>query len=509
MVGMGVGKVGEKGMGVGSTGGVGGMATPPTTPPKESEPLPDVEKDNTNTPGESKKGEPLAIVEGMPATKPNTTKQSKVEKMEGLTVLPAVAVKRRSPPPSSSSPSHSSPQSSSPVASSPPTSKSPSTSSSTSTSGSGSDSSTTPTLEVPGARAVPIVPSITSMSMSRTVPRELSPRTQSPRTMSPRTMSPSVISPGVVSPSAMSRTSPGMSRTAPDMISRTPSLDTDEEKTPFSPTSRKAPEFRIGSLDMQMGLGLQQLASPPVSRDGSGASSPARRASPPTHDSPTHGPSDEDSPSHLHLSDLSLSDSPNSHNTTSNGGSEGRVDTSDSSYAAFVRQWCFAQSAPPTPGVITASASPSASPAPVPSPGPAFGGLGVHMNGSMSSGLGMNGVGMNGMNGGGMNVGPRRQAAWPAEHQVGLGSGMGLGGGYGFPGFGLAGQGRRGSAMTEGLVGGEHLSSALSSSGSGAPSLSADALEALDALDSWGAQRADTLDTNVWDHAGRGGEISA
>ncbi|KAI0789543.1 hypothetical protein C8Q75DRAFT_807169 [Abortiporus biennis] len=32
-----------------------------------------------------------------------------------------------------------------------------------------------------------------------------------------------------------------------------------------------------------------------------------------------------------------------------------RVDTSDSSYAAFVRQWCFAQSAPPTPGVTQGS----------------------------------------------------------------------------------------------------------------------------------------------------------
>jgi len=57
---------------------------------------------------------------------------------------------------------------------------------------------------------------------------------------------------------------------------------------------------------------------------------------------------------------------------------------------------------------------------------------------------------------------PKRQQAWPVEHQVGAGSGMGLGNGYGFPsfGFGVGAANPNGPPQGQSLVGGELQSSA-------------------------------------------------
>ena len=303
---------------------------------------------------------------------------------------------------------------------------------------------------------------------------------------------------------------PSLPLSSPPLV-RTNSLDDDEdEKAPFSPTGRKAPEFRMGSLEGQFGLRqLTQLASPPVSRqgseDGSGQSSPAGGSSgtnSPKQRAEGSPPPRRGSPSRLELPDLSIAFARDVERVRSSpppqppsptqvmfmggetdspvqmpiaNGPGGKVDTSDSSYAAFVRQWCFAQSAPPTPGVINAGAA--ASPAPTPSPPigtPTVSSLGGGVLSGLGLGVGVPASGIVGVSGGLIGsvsangvVGPRRQLAWPAEHQVGIGSNTGLGSGYGFPGFGLGfATGRHGAqtpavVLAEGMVGGKHLSPSL------------------------------------------------
>ncbi|PSR74275.1 hypothetical protein PHLCEN_2v9970, partial [Hermanssonia centrifuga] len=255
----------------------------------------------------------------------------------------------------------------------------------------------------------------------------------------------------------------------PQLMSRSASLESDDGNAPFSPTSRKAQPFGMQSLGAQLRLGtgagrsnsggiVHQLASPPVSRqgseDGSGHSSPfngnsgrntpkERSSSPPPPTPPRRGsPSRLENPAlaavaladdHLDVrTRRSSSPAVDAQALVQGQAGQGKVDTSDSSYAAFVRQWCFAQSTPPTPGVVSGSpSSSSGSPNPI-IPGPPT--LAASGGASMSVG-----------------AASRRQPAWPAEHQVGAGSSMGIGSGYGFPGFGFAGGVH---PMAEGMVGG-------------------------------------------------------
>ena len=163
-----------------------------------------------------------------------------------------------------------------------------------------------------------------------------------------------------------------------------------------------------------LGAALTQLASPPVSRQGSreGSADNSGAASP-VAGSGRNSPKPEASDS--------LPGPVSLPQASSNGA---KVGTDDSSYAAFVKQWCFAQSTPPAGGLVSPSLL-SVAASPVPTPPAAT---------SMSS-VGMGFMGLSSFGSIGNGVGPRRQQAWPAEHQVGAGTSMGLGSGYGFPGF--------------------------------------------------------------------------
>ncbi|TBU38906.1 hypothetical protein BD309DRAFT_902684 [Dichomitus squalens] len=117
------------------------------------------------------------------------------------------------------------------------------------------------------------------------------------------------------------------------------------------------------------GYSRPQLLSPPHSKEGSpsssGTASPRRDGSPErsalglevVSDSPAGNNSATDKAAVASLSDavreLGLNMSPDA---TANANA--RVDTSDPTYAALLRQWCFAQSSPPAPN---AASSPSAS----------------------------------------------------------------------------------------------------------------------------------------------------
>jgi hypothetical protein len=214
--------------------------------------------------------------------------------------------------------------------------------------------------------------------------------------------------------------------------------------SPFSPshTEDASRPWAINSLE----TALKQLASPPVSRQGSregsvdnsGFSSPIVRSG-------RNSPRPDSSSSNLTAVQLPAH---------SPGGT--KVDTSDSSYAAFVKQWCFAQSTPPSGPGSSPSAVSSAGISPVPTPPPTSSMSGVGM-GFMSHGGSFGGQSMAGF-GHGHGVAARRQQAWPAEHQVGVGSNMGLGAGYGFPGafsYGQRGSGHPHDGPGVGVVGGE------------------------------------------------------
>ncbi len=191
-------------------------------------------------------------------------------------------------------------------------------------------------------------------------------------------------------------------------IGDVPSVDAllPESEVPFSPTRTSMPFLNFEGLGLS-GIGVGAgggLISPPRSRDASedGGSGEGGRSSPtlpvldlripsapgsinlaPTSQISTTLPNEQvngqatspadASPASASTPDSSVSSMLASPVTATlstlgmGGPSAGRVDTTDSSYAAFVRQWCFAQSAPPTPGVqhspdASGAATPKGSP---------------------------------------------------------------------------------------------------------------------------------------------------
>ncbi|KAI0354710.1 hypothetical protein OH77DRAFT_1425817 [Trametes cingulata] len=172
----------------------------------------------------------------------------------------------------------------------------------------------------------------------------------------------------------------------------------------------------------------QQLLSPPQSKDSSpsnsGTASPKRGGSPEPRatlkpsalglevtnrsESPAPIVDEEERKAAAALSsavrELGLNASP-----SAAANANARVDTSDPSYAALLRQWCFAQSTPPAPssgGTPTGSASPRPVAAAAGAVGMQTGGVGV---GAVGAGTGSG-------------------ATTPKV-------GFGVGAGYGFPGF--------------------------------------------------------------------------
>lgn len=212
------------------------------------------------------------------------------------------------------------------------------------------------------------------------------------------------------------------------------------DTAPFSPMNRsdKRP-FTMSSLGAQ--LALTQLASPPVSRQSSAENSRENSGTPSPTASGRNSPRRASSPQPINIPESSTPLSPSAVTlpSTSPGGS--KVDTSDSSYAAFVRQWCFAQSTPPT-GTSPSGPSMNASPAVTPIPSPPS-------SGSFTPnpvGVGMMGMASYGSFGTGVT--PRRQQAWPVDHQAG----------YHLPGFNFAGPAAQYGGLPgpqEGIVGGE------------------------------------------------------
>ncbi|KAF7799219.1 hypothetical protein EIP86_010451 [Pleurotus ostreatoroseus] len=373
-----------------------GMATPPTTPPREEKALPSSDSENERRERRRERDvrlSPLVMIGGMPASTPETLA---LPASKALSPLPSLSP---SPSPSRSparSPLHSPRRSPSPQ---------------TQASGSGSGTSSASSSYSSASSGLALPP----LTHSRTPSGSDTDSTPTP------TLPPARV------PQAVG-------------IERTPSetLDADEDKAPFSPTGRRAPAFPLANL----GGGL---VSPPESEDGSARSSPAGTG----RSSPTNA---------------------NAYMPMNANG--GEFDPSaDSSYAALVRQWCFAQSAPPTPGVITPSEGDAVrvggvpkvggvggggSPVPTPSPPiTASMAMGSFVNGINGMGVGgLMGMGVSGGMSGGAGPTPRRQQAWPVEHQ------------YGFPGFGFGGAGvgrgmqmqmPRSGAVAEGVVGGECL----------------------------------------------------
>ncbi|KAH9854316.1 hypothetical protein C2E23DRAFT_875289 [Lenzites betulinus] len=144
-----------------------------------------------------------------------------------------------------------------------------------------------------------------------------------------------------------------------------------------SPAALAAQARSFGPTSYSYPFQQTQLLSPPQSKDsspaGSGSASPRRGSPEPRHPhtqvskssalalelvrpaSPAHVVEEEERKAAAALStavrDLGLNASPAA------AGANSRVDTSDPSYAALLRQWCFAQSAPPAPA--SGSATPS------------------------------------------------------------------------------------------------------------------------------------------------------
>lgn len=280
--------------------------------------------------------------------------------------------------------------------------------------------------------------------------------------------------------------------------------DADDLSLPFSPTGRSGTGFKMSSLGAQ--LALSQLASPPVSNEGSEASSPSssgrnsptrrgekeesgeergnRRASPTRLEfAPLENTFKEDvkrlSMEHMNDDDLTPTATDSESPVRLPTPTLSKRDSTDPSYAAFVRQWCFAQSAPPTPGVVSSSpggspsatsgnATPNASSTSSTAPSVAAAAAASSLL-STNSYTGPNGFGLGvfgGMVGQGyMSTGPvpRRQPAWSADHVAASG-----GVGYGFPEFTSAHAANKrhhhGSALHQregaAMVGGESCSSA-------------------------------------------------
>jgi hypothetical protein len=303
-------------------------------------------------------------------------------------------------------------------------------------------------------------------------PGEVSPQLLSPLVMiggmpasdvSPP-LQPSSSSPRVNNPSAPRVTSPPTIRTSNLTKVGADADDVTGSALPFSPTSRA--KFSVNGFGSQFGS-LSHLASPPVSRQGSESSTPSSsgKNSPNRKNSPPPSKRKE-SPVGLELPTLESSfaaevrrlspqptSSPESESQVTTPrpmspgpvqipGQSNKVDTADSSYAAFVRQWCFAQSGPPTPGVHSGSSDGSSPPASSSPPHVALPSSSPLMSSSLHGAHG-HGFGA-GYSSASAHVGPKRQQAWPGDY-------VGGGNGYGFPGFGFGEHMQKGQQV----VGGE------------------------------------------------------
>ncbi|KAH9897637.1 hypothetical protein C8Q73DRAFT_641564 [Cubamyces lactineus] len=235
---------------------------------------------------------------------------------------------------------------------------------------------------------------------------------------------------------------------SPSAASSTPPANSPLSSIPGpSPAALAAQSRSFGPTSYSYPFQQHQLLSPPQSKDsspsGSGTASP-RRGSPeprnkssalglevPRAGSPAQKAQDEEERKAAAalssaVRELGLNSSPAGGASTNT-----RVDTTDPSYAALLRQWCFAQSAPPS------AASGSASPVPGVA-SPAQGQASPSSSPSPRLAAAMGAVGAMGMN---------------AAGGVGSGSatpkmGFGVGAGYGFPGFSFG-------LPDAGMVGGE------------------------------------------------------
>ncbi|OSD00901.1 carbohydrate-binding module family 21 protein [Trametes coccinea BRFM310] len=229
---------------------------------------------------------------------------------------------------------------------------------------------------------------------------------------------------------------------SPSAASSTPPADSPLSSIPGPSAAALAAQSRSFGPSSYSGFafGPHQLLSPPQSNNsspsGSGTASPRRGSpeprsqnkpsalglerltgTPPRSESPAQA--DEERKAAAALSsavrELGLN------NSLAATGANARVDTNDPSYAALLRQWCFAQSTPPgSASTPQGHASPSSSPSP-----------------RLASAVAAAAVGAVGMNAGGADSGS-------TTPKVGFGAGAG----YGFPGFSFG-------LPDAGMVGGE------------------------------------------------------
>ncbi|KAK7695262.1 hypothetical protein QCA50_002452 [Cerrena zonata] len=156
--------------------------------------------------------------------------------------------------------------------------------------------------------------------------------------------------------------SPASTATTASIPHGWPSSTSMQPDTPFSPTSTTAPEFAsFGTISKS----VAGLISPPRSREASedGGSGEAGRGSPEGASTPAVQTQQNPSVKMMLPSlDLKLTSANEQEDDEDDDeeqeeeeliypGSSSMGGMSDSTYAAFIQQWCFAQSAPPTPGV--------------------------------------------------------------------------------------------------------------------------------------------------------------
>ncbi|CAL1694777.1 unnamed protein product [Somion occarium] len=312
----------------------------------------------------------------------------------------------------------------------------------------GDSSLVTPPTTPPGstkARSTSL-PEVSTALIPKTAPVDIPTHTSFPSTTTTTTTTTTIIG--------------GMPATVPIQWPTSTADFPPELETPFSPTSTSSPDF--GSF----GAGLM---SPPRSRENSEDGSGEGGRSSPQPQSQTQSEGQQPG--------LGLTLSAGQDEGMVYPGSSAMGGMNDSSYAAFVRQWCFAQSTPPTPGVHShspSSGSPPSSSSPTPSVGSprhdaregdsrgnAVGWVRSSSPSAVERNHAVTTYNGNGRRGGGpmfwegMNApGSGSNASLPGVGNINMGAG------YGFPGFpfgvpGVGGRNGRGHQADVGMVGGE------------------------------------------------------
>ena len=192
--------------------------------------------------------------------------------------------------------------------------------------------------------------------------RSPSPPTRPPMTYRPTAVRARPAASATAGTSSPTRRAPSPTATSPPMLSPLSSIPGPSVKS-LSQAQSLAPSSYGFGFDggSSMGYGRPQLLSPPHSKEGSptssGTASPLRPASP-TQAGSALGlevPSPPDAEKMAAVASLTSAVRELGLNANASAQAQ-RVDTSDPTYAALLKQWCFAQSSPPAPNAAAGAA---------------------------------------------------------------------------------------------------------------------------------------------------------